>query len=59
MNMAPLARIIARYGVGVVLGMEAGELAAGDPDIVAVIAIVIGLATETAYGFAKRRGWTT
>ena len=56
---APIIRIILRYGVGAILGAEVGGLLAGDPDVVLFIAAGVGAATETAYAFAKRRGWTT
>lgn len=59
MNYAPLARIVLRYIVGAVAGMEAGSLLAGDPDVVLYVALGIGLAVEVAYTFAKRRGWAT
>jgi len=59
MTYAPLARIILRYGVGLILGMEAGDILAGDPDMVLYVAMGVGAAVEVAYGMAKRRGWTT
>ena len=52
-----IARIILRYGVGLVIGMEAAETLAGDPDVVMAIAVSIGAATEAAYAYAKRKGW--
>lgn len=57
--MAPFARILLRYGVGIVVGMEAGEMLAGDPDVVAVVALGIGAAVEAVYVLAKRKGWAT
>ena len=57
--IAPVIRIVLRYGVGAVVGMEIGGMLAGDPDIVMLLAAGVGAATETAYAFAKRRGWTT
>jgi hypothetical protein len=57
--IAPFIRIALRYGVGAVLGMEAGRLLAGDPDVVAVLALGAGAAVEGAYTLAKRRGWQT
>lgn len=51
-----IARIILRYGVGVVFGMKAGEMLAGDPDVVLLVAAVVGVAVEAAYTHAKRRG---
>jgi hypothetical protein len=52
-----IARIILRYGVGAVIGMEAAQALAGDPDIVLVLAGGVGVAIEAAYTIAKRRGW--
>jgi imidazolonepropionase-like amidohydrolase len=59
MNYAPLARILLRYGVGIALGTEVGQLLAGDADIVAVVALLIGAATEVVYAQAKKHGWAT
>lgn len=59
MSYAPIARIILRYIVGGVLGLEVGDLLAGDPDIVFYAAMGIGAAVEGAYALAKRKGWTT
>lgn len=59
MNYAPLARILLRYGVGIALGTEVGQLLAGDADMVAVVALLIGAATEVVYAQAKKRGWAT
>ena len=56
---APIARIILRYGVGLVFGMEVGGLLAGDPDVVLLVATSVGLATEVVYAYAKRKGWAT
>lgn len=58
MDYAPIARIIIRYVVGLVIGADAANIAAGDPDIVTVAAAGVGVAVEIAYGVAKRRGWT-
>lgn len=59
MNYAPLARIIIRYIVGAIVGMDAGATIAGDPDMVTVVALGIGAAVEAAYALAKRKGWAT
>jgi hypothetical protein len=59
MNYAPLARIIIRYIVGAIVGMDAGATIAGDPDMVTVVALGIGAAVEAAYAIAKRKGWAT
>jgi hypothetical protein len=56
---AAIARIILRYGVGIVAGLAYGEQIAADPDIVMGLAALVGIATEAAYALAKRRGWTT
>ena len=56
---APIARILLRYGLGLVVGMSmAGQIAA-DPDMVMVAAGLIAAGVEGAYALAKRRGWTT
>lgn len=57
--IAPVVRILLRYGVGAVFGMEVGSLLAGDPDVVLLLAAGVGAATEAAYVFAKKKGWTT
>ena len=59
MDFAPIARIVIRYIVGAVIGMDAGATLAGDPDVVTVAALGIGAAVEVAYAFAKRKGWAT
>ena len=57
--IAPIIRIVLRYGVGLVLGMEVGSLLAGDPDVVLLVATGVGVATEAVYAYAKKKGWTT
>lgn len=59
MTYAPIARILLRYGVGITLGMEAGSLVAGDPDLISVVAIGVGALVEVVYTYAKKRGWAT
>ena len=59
MDYAPLARIGVRYIVGLVLGANAAEIIAGDPDIIALVAAGIGVAVEAVYVFAKKKGWAT
>ncbi len=56
---APIARIVIRYLVGLLIGADAAGVLAGDPDVVTVVAGAIGLATEVAYALARRRGWAT
>jgi len=57
MSYAPIARIILRYIVGLIVGADAANLLAGDPDVVSVVALGIGLAVEVVYAFAVKRGW--
>lgn len=57
--IAPIARIILRYGVGAVFGMEVGSLLAGNPDVVLLVATGVGVATEIVYAYAKKKGWAT
>lgn len=52
-----IARIFIRYVVGLIVGANAASLMAGDPDIVTIVAALIGLATEVVYTVAKKRGW--
>ena len=54
---APIARILVRYGVGLILGAHAGDIAVGNPDLVTVVAGAVGAANEVIYTLAKRRGW--
>ena len=59
MNYAPIARIALRYIVGAVIGAAQGDMLAGDPDVVSVVALGVGFAVEAAYAYAKRNGWAT
>lgn len=59
MNLAPLVRIGLRYGVGLVLGMEAGEMLAADPDMVIIGTLALGALVELLYVRAKRKGGAT
>ena len=59
MNYAPVARILIRYGVGLIIGADAADLLAGDPDAVTVVAVALGGAVEVVYNLAKRKGWAT
>ena len=54
-----IARIILRYGVGLTLGMNTGSILAADPDVVVLVAAGVGVATESLYSVAKKRGWVT
>ena len=57
--IAPIVRILLRYGVGAVFGMEIGSLLAGDPDVVLLVATGVGVATEAVYAYVKKKGWAT
>ena len=57
MNYAPIARIVIRYAVGAIVGSDAAQTLAGDPEVVTTFALAIGAAVEIAYTVAKRRGW--
>lgn len=59
MDYAPIARIIIRYAVGLIVGADAAGLLAADPDLTTVVALSIGGAVEVAYSLAKRKGWAT
>ena len=59
MNYAPIARIIIRYVVGIVVGADAADMLAGDPDVVTVAALAVGAAVEGLYAVAKAKGWAT
>ena len=63
MISAPLVRIVLRYGVGAVVGVEAGELLANDPDLVDALTIALtalaGIAVDWWYSRAKRTGGAT
>ena len=57
--VAPIVRIILRYGVGLVFGAELADTIAGDPDVVLLLATAVAVATEAAYGYAKKKGLST
>lgn len=60
MMLEPLIRIVLRYGVGLIFGMEAGEYLAGDPDLVMLIASgVTMIATEGWWWWARKTGRDT
>ena len=59
MDYAPLARIIIRYAVGVIVGADTAGILAADPDVITMAALAIGGAVEVVYSLAKRRGWAT
>jgi hypothetical protein len=59
MTYAPIARILIRYGVGIVLGIDAASIMAGDPDLVSAVAVVVSVITEAVYAYAKKKGWAT
>lgn len=60
--IAPLTRIIARYLAGAMVAyglMAPQDAVAMHPDLVAIVGAVLGVAVESAYAFARRRGWAT
>ena len=59
MMNAPIARIILRYLVGLTIGADYGNVLAGDPDVVTIVAMAIGAGVESIYALAKRKGWAT
>ena len=59
MNYAPIARIIIRYGVGLLIGAAQADVLAADTDVVTVVALAIGAGVELAYTIAKRKGSAT
>lgn len=59
---AVIIRIVLRYLSGALIA--AGWLAPEydlslDPELISMIGVGIAAATEAAYAYAKRRGWTT
>jgi hypothetical protein len=59
MDYMPIARIILRYGVGAAVGAAQGNMLAGDPDVVTMVALGIGALVEVGYAIAKRQGGAT
>ena len=59
MALTPYVRIVLRYGAGVILGLEAGDILAGDPDVVAAVALAVAALIEAGYIAAKRLGYAT
>ena len=57
--LTPFVRIVLRYGAGVILGLEAGNILAGDPDLVLAVAMAMSIIAERAYSIAKRNGLPT
>ena len=59
MDYMPIARIIMRYGVGLVIGAQQADMLVADADVVTVIALAVGAIVEVGYAIAKRRGGAT
>lgn len=57
--LTPFVRLLLRYGAGVILGLEAGDILAGDPDVVLAVAMAMSIIAERAYAIAKRKGLPT
>ena len=59
MDYAPIARIVIRYVVGLIVGADTAGILAADPDVITMAAVDIGGAVEVLYAIAKRKGWAT
>lgn len=59
MDYAPIARIVIRYVVGLIVGADTAGILAADPDVITMAAVAIGGAVEVLYAIAKRKGWAT
>lgn len=59
MTMAPIARIVLRYGVGFFVGSSIGQGLSEDGDMVLAVSLALGAAIEGAYLLARRLGWST
>lgn len=59
MDYAPIARILIRYAVGLIVGADTAGILAADPDVITMAAVAIGGAVEVLYAIAKRKGWAT
>ena len=59
MDYAPIARILIRYAVGLIVGADTAGILAADPDVITMAAIAIGAVVEVLYAIAKRKGWAT
>ena len=59
MDYAPIARILIRYAVGLIVGADTAGVLAADPDVITIAAVAIGAAVEVLYAIAKRKGWAT
>ena len=59
MDYAPIARILIRYAVGLIVGDDMAGVLAADPDVITIAAVAIGAVVEVLYAIAKRKGWAT
>ena len=59
MDLAPIARIMLRYGIGYLAGSNIGDALAMDQDAVLMLSMALGAVVEGVYVFAKRKGWAT
>ena len=59
MKLAPLARILLRYGTGFFAGATFGQGLAQDPDLVLLTSLALGALIEGAYLLARRFGGAT
>lgn len=59
MDYAPIARIIIRYAVGIVIGADAADVLAANPDLITLVAAGVAVVVEGFYAWAKKNGWPT
>lgn len=62
-TVGPIARIVVRYGMGMLFGAAVSDAVLNDPDLMNFIGIVLSMlgswAIERVYQEAKKRGWAT
>lgn len=59
MEYAPIARIIIRYAVGIVIGADSADVLAANPDLITLVAAGVAVVVEGFYAWAKKKGWPT
>lgn len=62
--IGPISRILIRYLVGAlvmfgVLLPDDAQHWIADPDVYLIVSGILAFSTEFAYGYAKKKGWTT
>ncbi len=61
--IAPLSRIVLRYLAGFlvaygVITPDIGQILITDPDIIAIVGVVLGAIVESFYVIARKYGWS-